>query len=918
MPTARQQPDARGGRRPSAPTIGNGRSVIRDLTRVTVCIVVLVSAAALIASLALVARNTHHLFTQKAEDYLKHLQTSLEMPLWTFDQAGAQRVCQAMLANEFVAALVLKDADGTTWFSRRKHDIGDIDSHHADIHFEGRRVGAIELGLTSRLYRENQRQMTMMGLVTLLVLVLVLVSTNVLLLGRLLRRPLNDLLMRIDRIAEGDYRAEANVLAYREFVSILERFDEMGRRVAERENLLATANRRLEEEIVERMGVEASLRQSEERFRSLHDNLPLGVFRVTPGGRLVSVNPAFTAILGYPGRDALHDISVTRFYLDPNQRSVYMERLERDGRVDGFETQMRRKDGVIIWVSIDGTRVTDDQGRFVLIDGIITDITARKTAELALRESQQRVREAFELSQDVLFKYMLDSRDIVYVSPAVEAVSGFSADDLRRMGIDGFLERVHPDDRQTIVSRGLAARALPPDQAGRFGLTYRFRVKDGTYRWIANRHQVLYEAGQPVAVVGNARDVTEERRLAEERVLLERQLQQAQKMEAIGTLAGGIAHDFNNILGGILGFTELAQIQAAADSAVQRSLSRVLEASLRAKELVQQILQFSRQTEPRFLPVCVAGVVVEALKLLRASLPSHIEIRQDIQAREEKVMADATQLHQVVMNLCANAAYAMRETGGEITVSLAVADPGQPLQCRGQDLAPGRYLHLRVADTGLGMSATVLDRIFDPYFTTKPAAEGTGLGLSVVIGIVRASRGGMQVKSAPGAGTVLDVYLPYTEAAGEASTGDQRPPVGTERVLFVDDEIFFVDLAAESLGGLGYRVTALRQSPEALERFRQAPQQFDLLITDQTMPRMSGLQLAQQIHALRPDLPIILCTGFSEAVSPESASRAGVGRVLAKPVSRKDLARAIREVLDDPPAERTGAAGGASPSQEGR
>jgi len=416
---------------------------------------------------------------------------------------------------------------------------------------------------------------------------------------------------------------------------------------------------------------------------------------------------------------------------------------------------------------------------------------------------------------------------------------------------------------------------------------------------VAVRGWLIRDAGGRAAGLGAfIRDISREKALDRDKALLERQLQQSQKMEAIGTLAGGIAHDFNNILGGIMGYAELARAQLDDPAAADRSLERLLQASHRAKELVRQILQFSRQSESGLKPLAVAPAVRDALRLLRATIPTHIEIRPVIPDDDLQVLADATRIHQVLMNLCANAAHAMGEEGGELTVSLDPVDLAAPLACHGQELPAGAYVRLQVADTGCGMGPADLERIFDPYYTTKPVGEGTGLGLAVLLGIVRGHRGGVAVQSAPGRGTVFSVYLPRIEAGlAGGDDGVAVAPGGDERVLFVDDEEFYVDLARDLLGALGYRVTAVRSGPEALERFGRAPRDFDLVITDQTMPKLTARELARRLRVLRPDVPIILCTGFSEAVQDRSPQVLGVSRVLQKPMRLHELAVAIREVL---------------------
>ncbi|MEW6427578.1 MAG: DUF3365 domain-containing protein [Thermodesulfobacteriota bacterium] len=386
---------------------------------------------------------------------------------------------------------------------------------------------------------------------------------------------------------------------------------------------------------------------------------------------------------------------------------------------------------------------------------------------------------------------------------------------------------------------------------------------------------------------------------------LEIQLRQAQKMEAIGTLAGGIAHDFNNILTAIIGYAELAALGAQKDSPLQSHLLAVLRAGERAKELVGQILAFSRSSEQQKRPLRLHLILKEAIKLLSASLPSTIEIREEIDPDCGAVLIDPTQMHQLVMNLCTNAYHAMRETGGVLAVSLGKVriDAGDP-KATDLSLQPGAYVKIEVSDTGVGMDRETMARIFDPYFTTKPKGVGTGLGLALVHGIVKSAGGHISVYSEVGRGTTFRVYLPQLPGDVDEVEVEEAEgcPGGDERILAVDDEAEVVALEKVVLEGLGYRVTTRTGSQEALALFREDPQGFDLVLTDMTMPAITGMELAREILAVRPEMPIILCTGFSELIDREKAKGMGIRGYLMKPVRRRDLARMVRAVLGNRPA----------------
>jgi len=393
----------------------------------------------------------------------------------------------------------------------------------------------------------------------------------------------------------------------------------------------------------------------------------------------------------------------------------------------------------------------------------------------------------------------------------------------------------------------------------------------------------------PLATVFVAHDVTERKNL-------ERRLRQSQKMEAIGTLAGGIAHDFNNILGIIMGFAEMIEGEAEPESALARRVGHILSACRRARDLVLQILSFSRQNDQGAHPLHVGPLIKETLKLIRATVPNNITIVEAVKPGPDTILAEPTQIQQIIMNLCANAAHALRETGGVLEVGLR-EDAGGLCPLAGGPAA-AKCLHMWVRDTGPGIDPAILDRIFDPFFTTKKPGEGTGMGLSVAHGVVRKYNGDIKVKSTLGQGATFDVYLPLVEEAAEADA----PPAGAAamgrgRVLFVDDEAALADIGRELLESLGYEARAETDPRQALARFQADPGAFDLLITDQNMPGLAGSELARAALALRPGLPVLMLTGFSESITPEGARAIGIRELLLKPVLRRDLAAAIESAL---------------------
>jgi len=381
----------------------------------------------------------------------------------------------------------------------------------------------------------------------------------------------------------------------------------------------------------------------------------------------------------------------------------------------------------------------------------------------------------------------------------------------------------------------------------------------------------------------------------------ERQLQQVMKLQAIGTLAGGIAHDFNNILFPIVGYTELTMDDIPEDSQARQNLEEILKATSRAKELVQQILTFSRQNGQERKPLKVQSLIKEAVKLLRATIPSSIEIECNVDEFCGLIKGDPTQIHQIIMNLCTNAYHAMQETGGKLEVGLKETDISYEQSVERVGMKVGKHIELLVKDSGHGMDPQVRERIFEPYYTTKKQGKGTGLGLSVIHGIVKNHGGDITVSSQPGKGSSFKVYLPIIEEVEEEPQTDE-PLIeikGKERILLIDDEQQIIDIERQILERLGYIVTSTTDSQEALEEFAAQPDHFDLVITDMTMPKMTGDQLAQRIMDIKPQIPVILCTGFNETISEEKALAMGIDKFVMKPVVKEELASTIRKVLDN-------------------
>ncbi|OGP59921.1 MAG: hypothetical protein A2V65_07090 [Deltaproteobacteria bacterium RBG_13_49_15] len=473
-----------------------------------------------------------------------------------------------------------------------------------------------------------------------------------------------------------------------------------------------------------------------------------------------------------------------------------------------------------------------------------------------------------------------------YLNPKFVELFGYNLNHIPSQ--QDWLVKAYPDPKYREEIIAMWKEAKRRDDPGVFRTrTFTVTCKDGTEKAVQIRAAFLADGDHVVTY----EDISEQ-------IHLENKLRQAQKMEAIATLAGGIAHDFNNILSAVIGYAELIRFDLPAGSKASQNLTQVLTAGLRAKELVKQILTFSRQADQDQIPIEPHLVVKEALKLLRSTLPTTIEIHQDL-TPSGTILADPTQIHQVIMNLCTNAYHAMREKGGTLEVRMKPVALDSSLKKADSDLTAGKYVRLTVEDTGCGMPSEVANRIFDPYFTTKSEGEGTGLGLAVVNGIIKNHHGTITVSSEPGRGSVFTVYFPQIEhgAGAERESHEAPLPTGTEHILFVDDEPTLANLGKRMLEILGYRVEVCTSATDALDLFRKKPERFDLIITDMTMPAMTGSELAMALLQVRPNIPIILCTGFSYGMSEEKAKAIGIREFIFKPFVQKDMATAIRKAL---------------------
>ncbi len=635
---------------------------------------------------------------------------------------------------------------------------------------------------------------------------------------------------------------------------------------------------------------QAELQDARDTYAALYDFAPIGYLSLDPRGIILGANLTAAALLGVD-RGALPQTSLARFLVRDDQDTFYLHRRQvfETGTPQTCDLHVQRPDGTVFVASLESRRVQAVAGQGQQCFTALSDITPRKLAEEALLYQRDWLDVTLSsIGDGVIATDTLGS--ITSINREAERLTGWSAPEAISRRLDEVFRVLHEHTRQPVES--LVMRTLRDgtalDSANHMVLQTR---ENQEYIIISNSTPIHHHDGTLYGVVLIFRDMTENRRL-------ETEVRQAQKMRAIGTLAGGIAHEFNNLLSAILGFAELIQYEEPQRSRAWENVQRILTAGHQAKEVVQQLLAFSRQADIARSAVYPQKLVQETLGLLRASLPATIALHQHCGDNIGAILANATQLQQVVMNLCVNAEQAMRETGGTIDVHLDTVEVDAALAAAYPGLHPEPHIRLVVRDTGPGMEPRITERIFEPFFTTKEVGEGAGMGLAIVHGIIASHGGAIAVESTPGHGTTFTVYLPRIDQESPPTPQSQEAlPQGTERILFVDDEQTLALLGHEMLTCLGYQVEVFTNSQEALEAFHAAPQSFDLVITDQTMPQMTGAVLARELLRLRPDIPVILCTGFSHVLDAAQAQEIGIDAFLMKPVILRDLAVTIRQVL---------------------
>lgn len=639
-------------------------------------------------------------------------------------------------------------------------------------------------------------------------------------------------------------------------------------------------------DITDRKNAEATLRESESMFRTLAETSASMIFIMNDDGRFIYTNPALQHISGYTESELLLMKYEDIIHSDHKSKSAYMESVLKSLTQTPYRDilKIHAKDGSDKWVDISVTYINVQSNPALL--GSALDITERKLAEEEIKESELRFRTIFDFFPYAISLSEIETGRFISVNNQFCRLTKYRNEEI--IGKSSAELGMYPDDfrNQYLVSKLKEVGFVN-------NLEIDFRAGDGSV-FNGSLFSKVIRIKNTEMLISVIKDITDLK-------TLQRQLQQTQKMEAIGALAGGIAHDFNNILVPIIAYAEMTMLSVDKSSRQHDYINNILTASYRARDLVQQILSFSRYKEMVLEPMMIQPVIKETVRFLRASIPSTIEIRTSLDKNCGAIVGNPSQIHQLVMNLSTNAKHAMEKTGGTLEIGLEETEIWPDDFNEFTDLYPGRYAKLSVSDTGHGIENSLMDKIFEPYFTTKKDGKGTGMGLSVVHGIVKTYGGSINVSSIPGNGTKFDIYLPLVHKVIDKDEvmASGRKPSGIEHILLVDDETVIVAAEREILQGLGYKVSTKTDSLEAFDFFMDHYEEIDLVITDMTMPRMTGAELAMKMLEIKPDIPIILCTGYSENFTEANATAIGIKKYIVKPFATHNLACSVREALDE-------------------
>ncbi|NWH03645.1 hybrid sensor histidine kinase/response regulator [Desulfobacter latus] len=654
--------------------------------------------------------------------------------------------------------------------------------------------------------------------------------------------------------------------------------------------------RRLNEKIIRLDQSMQRVVQSEARFQALFDLLPFSCTLNDMSGRIILANDYFCNTAQKPLEEIIGStMEALGRTVDPEAKKRIEADIKKNGSVSNVEIDVVQNGNTyhILFSSC----LIDWKNEKAILSSTV-DITKRKRAEEAVKQGEENLRVTLNSIGDAVIVTDINGR-ITIMNPVAQQLTGWNEKEAAEQPFKTVFNIVNSKSRDPVESP--VQKVLSTGKVVGLANHTMLLARDGSEYHIADSGSpIRNDHGEIKGVVLVFRDVTEAYKMAA-------RLRQAEKMEAIGILAGGIAHDFNNILSSLLGFTQLAKMEAGDNETLKKYLDSVSTSGLRARDLVSHILTFSRKSDVKRQKILIDPIIKETLKFIRASLPSNIRIHQDLRVKRARVMGDTTQIHQVLMNLFANAGYAMKNKGGKLEVVLDMIAIDRTDTMQFNKIKPGLYYSLMISDTGCGIPQAIIDRIFEPFFTTKNRGEGTGMGLPTVFGILKEMAGGISVYSEEGIGTTFKVLIPAHAQSGRLDT----PPLeskmisGEGNILIVDDEEPIVQSSQGILTSLGYSVTGTTSSREVLEEIEKKPKFYDLVLTDMTMPEMDGLTLARRIKAISPEIPIVLCTGFSEGLTKEMCRSVGICDLIMKPMIAGELSNAVNSALNKRPGKQT-------------
>ena len=874
-------------------------SLALNITSFIVIVVTIVSVLSLVLNLVIISGVNEHRFNRKSTEYLSFLKESLELPLWNYNTVAVTKLGKMMMSNDIVSSLVILDEKENSIFTESKQDEVEFVVRNESVYYQDLPVGSIKLGFTNKLYHQQQRHTMIVGLITISIVILSILSVVTFSVKRFIKRPLKEFSERIDSIARGNYRQDTPITSYVELEGIMKRFNQMAVGIKNREDSLVKTNRALLMEIAERKKAEHKLSESERRYRSLNANIPVGVFRSKPSGEIISANPALLQMLDIAAEIGnAGPMRATDAYLKEADRQRLLAKLNQDRQVRGFECQLKSPDAGTIWAAISARGIEDELGSIKYIDGIVEDITARKLAEAAQRENVEFRKRIFEESMVPLGVMDFETKAFIDCNQAAVSIYGFSsiAETLGKTVLDVTAPTQYDGTSSPEKLEYYTRKAISDGMAD---FDWCHQRPDGEM-WDAEVHLMSFQSNGRQLLQFTLQDITERRRTKKEKEKLQAQLTQAQKMEAIGHLAGGIAHDFNNMLSVVIGNSELAMMDITSNEKIRPQLKAIQDAAQRSSNLVRQLLAFARKQTINPVVLDINDMITGMIKVLRRLIGEDIDLAWIPGHEVGKVKIDPSQIDQILANLLVNARDAIGGVG-KVTIETNSVFLDEAYCASHPGLVPGSYIMLAVSDDGCGMDQDTLEQIFEPFFTSKTNGMGTGLGLATVYGIVKQNNGFIYVYSEPGEGSIFKIYLPLVQLPVEQADTKkiaEPSPGGNETVLMVEDDESILVMAQSILTQLGYTVKTARRPDKAIDIAKNYQGEIDLLLTDVVMPLMNGRELAKRIEEMIPGLKCLYMSGYTaNGIVHQAVLEDGVC-FLPKPFSIRDLARTVREALD--------------------